>query len=442
MSWFSNVFNNLKVLAVDRLSDGGWFYTLFNSKHSWINHSSDAQKLKLVLINPAILNVILLQCELASLGKFYIEKPDGTFADEDPLLDLLNKPNPFQTGRQMIWDFNFWKMLGVARLYVDREIAQEGNKLYFLSPDCLTFPKIIEELGNKIILSDKAENEIKKAMITYKSSNQKFTFPVKKLINIFDISNGLGNWFSSPSRIDALYKIVSNSDKALDSKNINAEFVSKFLVAGKAAVEDTSSFIMGEPEKQSIRESMRSGENVYPLKTMVDIKRFVENAGVLTELDKSFLGDYYLCGKLFGIPRDVLEAYESSTYENQEKARMSHVTYTIQPGNEELCEALSSHFGYKDKKLVIDYSHLPFMQAGEKDRSETNKNNAEALVKLVDAGADQQQAADYLGIEVEMKNPRNENRQQETNGKGVIKLQTIKEVEQREDGENGEGTNN
>jgi hypothetical protein len=168
---------------------------------------------------------------------------------------------------------------------------------------------------------------------------------------------------------------------------------------------------MGEYDKQSIRESMRSNENVYPTKTMIDVKRFIDNYGVLESLDKAFLADYYLLGKAFGIPRDVLEAYESSTYENQEKARASHISYTVQPKMNDLCNALESYFGYdkEGKEIVIDYSHLPHVQVFEKEKAEARRLNAMAMKDLIDAGGNPEQVAEYLEIEIDMDGERNLN---------------------------------
>ena len=88
---------------------------------------------------------------------------------------------------------------------------------------------------------------------------------------------------------------------------------------------------------------------------MVDIKRFVDDLRVL-ELDKSFLADYYVIGTVYGIPRDVLEAYQSSTFENQEKARAGHVSYTLEPAGEALGAMLEKRWGYDVKGKKITFS--------------------------------------------------------------------------------------
>lgn len=410
-NWFNFLSrrNNIKVSR-----DGNqYFYEEYNSKTNFNTYINETDKINMVLSNPAALFIFTLQCDLASLGKFYVYK-DEEIIEEDPILDLLNRPNPLQTGKQFVWDYMFWNMLGNVNLYVDSKLI-ENNKLYFLKKDLIEYPNDFKK--DRIILSNTTFNKLQDTVLTYKQHENSFKFKYKQLIQLFDLSNGLGDYFESPSRLDALYKIVTNSDLSLNSKNINAEFMSKFFVSGKVDVKDTSQMPMGDSDKQSIRESMRSTENVYPTKTMIDVKRFIDNYGVLKSLDEAFLSDYYLIGKAFGIPRDVLEAYNSSTYENQEKARASHISYTLQPKMNDLCNALENYFGYDKlgKEICIDYSHLPHVQVFEKEKAEARRLNAMALKDLIDSGANPEQAAEYLELELEMTGERNLN----TNSNGT-----------------------
>jgi len=91
---------------------------------------------------------------------------------------------------------------------------------------------------------------------------------------------------------------------------------------------------------------------------------------------------------MYGIPKDVLEAYNSSTYENQEKARGAHVSYCLMPKGNVFFEGLTEYFGYtkENKEIIIDWEHLPFMQVFAKERAETEKVKAETLNTLMDAG--------------------------------------------------------
>jgi hypothetical protein len=375
-----------------------YFYTLLSNAVNWGKKSTEKEKITAVLENPAALFIFLLLPELFSLGVWKLTK-DDKLIKKHPLLDLLRKPNPMQSGDQFLWDYMFKRKLGTANLYIDSKVVSPKNKLYFLDSDVLKFPLWFENNSKRLILSDETIKEMNKKELTYDDKNQSFKFPYEKLVQFFDISNGINGWFNSPSRVDAIYKIIDNSEKALQSKNINVEFSSKFLVSGKVSVEDTSKMPMGQEDKGSIRQSMRSKENVFPIKTQVDINRFIESGQIISELDKSFMNDAFIIGKMLNIPKDVIEMLGDSTYENQEKARASVISYCINPDANDLAQRILDYFDMNEYQLELDYSYLPFVQVFESEKAKANRDKAFAFDKLVRSGADPMEAAILLGME-------------------------------------------
>lgn len=375
-----------------------YFYTLLSNAVNWGKKSTEKEKITAVLENPAALFIFLLLPELFSLGVWKLTKNDKLI-ETHPLIDLLRKPNPMQSGDQFLWDYMFKRKLGTANLYIDSKVVSPKNKLYFLDSDVLKFPVWFEKNSKRLILSDETIKEMNKKELTYDDKNQSFKFPYEKLVQFFDISNGINGWFNSPSRVDAIYKIIDNSEKALQSKNINVEFSSKFLVSGKVSVEDTSKMPMGQEDKGSIRQSMRSKENVFPIKTQVDINRFIESGQIISELDKSFMNDAFIIGKMLNIPKDVIEMLGDSTYENQEKARASVISYCINPDANDLAQRILDYFDMNEYQLELDYSYLPFVQVFESEKAKSNRDKAFAFDKLVRSGADPMEAAILLGME-------------------------------------------
>ena len=145
----------------------------------------------------------------------------------------------------------------------------------------------------------------------------------------------------------------------------------------------------------------------FPLKTLVEIKRFVENLGNL-QLDQAYQADYFIIGSMYGIPRDVLEtALTSSTFENQEKARMAHVSYTLQPKGNDFMDSLENYFGYDvaKKNIVIEWEHLPFMQVFEKEKADQQKVKIESLILLLDKGVPIEEVNEYLKTNFTIKEP-------------------------------------
>lgn len=384
MSWLKDKLRNWLTLDEFLLNEASLnSINLHGATPMFNNYSDDIKKLNVVLSNPALLKVVSLQCDLFSLGKIYVYK-NGKEIENDPFIEMIKKPNPYQRGSQFLWDFMFWNMIGNDYIYIDSKIVSSNNKMYILEHNKMDFPNEMKKRSDKLILSN-TEKE-KDFAITYKY-NDGTTTPLlwSRIIHIPDLTNGTGNWYKGNSRIDALYKIISNSEVSLDAKNINIRYSEKFMVAGQSDPNNITEIPMSEPEKQDIESKMNSSKNVHAVKSMIDIKRFVDDIGAL-KLDESYLADYFLIGSMYGIPKDVLEAHNSSTFENQEKARGAQVSYCLQPKGNILCESFKEFFGYTDKDIVIDWEHLPFMQAFAKERAETERAKSFTLLNLQKAG--------------------------------------------------------
>lgn len=352
--------------------------------------------------NPALCKVISLNCDLFSLGEFKVSK-DGEDID-DVILDKLNRPNPFQTGRQWKWDFMFFNMLGCSYMLSGSKHIDNDPYLYWLNNARLTFPnKLISEL-DKHIMSDESFKRLTDNTIEYRYNDGTVKkYKLSELLVFPDMTNSLGNWYDSSSRLESLYKIVQNSEGALDAKNVNLFFSRKFLVAGKQSPEDIYEQPLTNEEKKSIEGSTLSRKTVTAVKSMVDIKRYVDDMAKL-KLDESYASDLMLIGNMFNIPKDVMDILaKGSTYENQEKAIGRHVGYSIQPKGDDLANGLENYFGYdaRDMDIYMSWDHLPFMQVFEKERAEVNKTKSETLKNLLSLGIEKQSALDYLELDIE-----------------------------------------
>lgn len=359
----------------------------------------------MVLSNPAMLKVIALQCDLFSMGYVCVKDKEGKEIENDPFLTLLKNPNPFQGSSQFLWDFMFWNMLGNDYCYVDSKIVDRtGNKMYFLDPSKMEWPADAQQNADKLLFSDQTLKDMAKKSITYRySDGSSIQVLMDRLITVADLTNGVGNWAKGPSRIDSLYKVISNSEHSLDAKNINIRYTGKFLVSSENST-DMGKLGLGKEEAKDIREKIDSlDERVWPVKTKVQIRRFVDDLGN-EQFDKAYLGDYFIIGSMYGIPRDVLEAYASSTYENQEKARAAHINYCLDPKGNQFMNAFEKHFGYdkEGKNIEITWNHLPFMHVFEKERAEVAKVKVETLNSLLKLGVSIEEANEFLGTEFEI----------------------------------------
>lgn len=376
------------IYKAERLRSGEWYYELFSGNKTNTSILTEKQRLDAVLCNPAALKVFKLQCDMFSLAKIEAYSESGKVKKNDPLVNLLQRPNLYQSQRQYLWDYMFWTMLGTSYMYSNSKSISDNTKLYWLDPTRFVWTDEILNAMDRNLLSKQTYNDNLKMTIEYCNLDGSHTkYQLKDIVAFFDLSNGVGNWFRGNSSVDALYKVISNSEKGLDAKGVNLEFSGKYFVSGTHKEDDIYGTPMGDDEKTSIEDSLRGRKNVHATKSMIDLKRFVDDIAKL-KLDEGYYADYFIIGGMYGIPRDVLEAnLQSSTYENQEKARASYVDYCLKPKGEDLMMGLSNHFGYDSRKIKhsISWSHLGFMQVVEKERASlktTQLNNLKVAQEM------------------------------------------------------------
>lgn len=354
---------------------------------SFNNYAATKEKLEIILKNFALMKVFSLQCDLFSMAKFYVvDVKSGKYINDDPFLKFIKQPNPFQTQADWTWSFMFNHMMGNGNVWgTSRVIENPLLRLYVLDnwkieiDDTLTdFDKLLESNSEVKRLLDKT--------ITYHyNDGTTKDLRIGDVMSVKDLNVG-DNWFGWASRIDALFKIVSNIEEALNSENINIRYAGKFIVSGKAEFEDTTRTPMLKSEKEDIEDKATSSKPVHAMKSAIDIKRFVDsikNIG-LTEIESV---QFSRVGNVFGVPEEILKAFaeKGSTFENQEKAKGGYVDYVLEPKGEKLCTELNNYFGYNDKgkKIIMSWDHLAFMQVFEKEKSEIQDKKALTMERLL-----------------------------------------------------------
>lgn len=378
--------------------------TLWNVSPQFNNIVDEQAKLTAVLTNPAVLKVFTLQCDLFSLGRVKVLSKGSKEQPNDPALALLTNPNPMQSGNQLLWDYMFNLMLGTSHCYLDSNTAENpSNKLYILQTSKLEFPQELVKRKDKLIFSKAAENEIMRMQVKYKyEDGTTIEIPISKLISMTDLSNGNGNWFAGNSRLDALWKIISNVEATIEADNINTRFTGKFMVAGTQDPNNVTQVPLTDDEKLSIEQKMNGSRSVHAVKSMIDVKRFVDNLRNL-ELGKQYAEKYYVIASMFGIPKDVAEAYldKGATFENQEKAVGRHISYTLQPKGNDFMARLAARWGYPEqgKAITISWDHLPFMQVFEKEKAALQQTKIGTMTAMLRAGIDLAEINKFLGTD-------------------------------------------
>lgn len=300
-------------------------------------------------------------------------------------------------------------MIGVSYIMHESGIYQRAKKptLQLLKPHRIEYPLDFENKINRPIFSDKTYKEILDTEILYWLEDGEY---LKIKYGSLDVVSDLGTPLSKTcfdGRIDALIKPLFNNEAAMDALNINTRYSGKFLVT--STQNSDSSLPLSHEEKESIEVKLDRSRKLHAVRAPIDIKRFVENAGN-QKLPEAWLHTYFQIGTMYGIPRDVLEAFESGTYENQEKARGAHVSYTLQPKGDTLASKLTTRYlnGTKDK-LVMSWDDQPFMQFLEKDRADTLHRKAETVRILQECGVTDASINEHIDLNLQYGRPQKTN---------------------------------
>lgn len=344
-------------LSVSRDSGGNWLYTMFSSRGNQHKFLSDDQKLRMILASPACMTIFSLQADMFSLGKV------NSKTTPEYLKTLRKAPNYKSGWTQFYWDYMFWQMQGTAYLYKagGGRRLDDNNSVEWLNPAKLFWePRIVTKMMD-FILSKATYKDVTSQSVRYTQSNGQVKYiPLNEITPIHDLSSNMNdNYYQGISRVDALYKIICNSEEIIDADNINIRFSKKWMVSGKQDPNNVQELPMGSEEKEDIESKVEFGKNVQANKSQIDIKRFSETLKA-QGYDDNFAAKLYMIGKMYNIPRDIIEAYSSSsrgaTYENQEKAMVRHIEHSLKPKGEELMDALE---GILDiEPIEMSWSHL------------------------------------------------------------------------------------
>jgi HK97 family phage portal protein len=351
---------------VERDASGSYWYQItdfFNGTKK-NKFKSEKARINAVLLNPAALRVSTLLADITSQGKVESYVNDQ-LKDNNWLYTLSNRPNEWQTWTDFLYDYQFFRFLGNAYLYVS------GDVMYFLNPIGLNFTDSQIKSFQNLSLSKYGANtqkNTKKGTFEYTQQNGvTLKLDFANLYVISDISNNIsGNWLVGNSKLDALYNVVLNSELSVTSKGKNLEYTQKFFATGQHNPSDIVSTPMSDNEKESIERAFNSNRQIHATKSKVDFNHLVSDMNKL-KLNEAYTHDLLVIADMYGVPKELIGVLQNgSTYENQEKATGRLIDYTIRPACQQLTDTLEIIFNQED--LRTSFKHLPFNAVFEAEK--------------------------------------------------------------------------
>ena len=398
-SWFGSNRNN--ILSVERDRSGNFFYSLFDGKSNVKKHKT-IQAYNQTYALHRVIDVIKDTGKLANINLY----ENGKLKTTNYLYQVKPKPNPYQTWTDFIEEFVFWYSLGNVYFWKPATTFAENQNYYFL--DYSKFDeetiKKFKKFGKK--LSNQNSNEFVKEfgnhIIKYKySENETQNIPLKEVV-IIPSGINTDSWYLENNKIEAIQKLISNSEDTLDSKNINIHFSKKYVAYQGVNKDDLAQQItgLGKQERENIKSKVMSKDPLHVSgSNNLEVKRFIDNLKNLG-FDESFLNDYLLIGMFFNVPLEVLGDFLrgkglSSQGDAKEKAMIQFVDMCLMPILQKLTDVLELNLN-DNQEVKAEFTHLWFMKVAIKQQAEQRKSDLEALKIAAELGLEPSKVQEQL----------------------------------------------
>lgn len=373
MSWFNRLFTkNIAGSNVIVLSANGNPYVYDNVKVMYDNC-------------PYIRAIVDYKAACLSNGKFRMFKVVKNGEDEElfdtQILNLLNNPNPFQSGQDL-----FAQTLLYDLLYSKSYIRQVKG--------------ISSDFAKAKALWSLPPNQVK---IVYKTNVDIYSqFEYDAIIDHFEFSNNA-----------ALNKLYSN--ELLYSSDYNLGFVNEISdfrtlqqsVANLMAIQESRGVIIhnrGAIGMLSQASGNKDAAGIYYMKpkekdaVLNDYKKLYglqagQSSVIIPDipmtwqsmilnikdlqLDESALTEFNICCDLLGVPRSIFD--DKTAFNNQIEVKKKLYNDSVIPYAEKKTNQLNKKFNLKGEYFTYDFSHLPFMQEDEKTKADTEKAKVDKL---------------------------------------------------------------
>ena len=359
---------------IERSRDGSVWTTLL-SGDDFLNNSN---YLKTSLENPVLNAIVSLRAKMYSQMQISHIDASGKEVKNSDVLKLLKQPNYFQSQEdflfQQMW---FLSVAGNNYVYQIRPLSTDLPKaMYNLIPSEIDFNKVNKV--DKFIFRKEQIKALSERNLKYTLDGKTYDIKLSEIIPLYDLANALttDSWFTAPSRVKAIEKVLQNIDVNLRSKHKNLQMSSKYVGVNKS----TGMEAQIQKADQKEIERVLNTKDVLTTNASVEYKHLVSDMKKLF-LDEQFADDANKCLLAFEMNKNVLNYFaKDSTFENQNQGIINWIQNSIQGSADNTMNSLSSTFGLLEKgeKLVASFNHLPVMQTliNDKIKSLTEFQNA------------------------------------------------------------------
>jgi len=363
-------------------------YLVGQSSPEWLN---DKQLLDWYSLVPQVKTVINRKASMASNMKIRLVRGEGEDAeqiDTHPVLNLLQTPNVLQSQKEfIIQNWVFFEIFGESfTLMNGGEFITTPSSLFNLPNDLLEMKltgklyKQIEESG--IIDGYKLE-------VNGKSED----YTAEEIIHFANYGGSDG--IKGQSVLKTLQFPVTNTFKSYEARNVLIAKRGAIGILSNSSGDETGSIPLKPKEKEELQEKF---DSKYGLKE--DQSQVIVTNGSLKWQAMNFdveelalhleeTQNFRILVDAFGLNMNIFSDEKGATFENQKEGQRSAYESTIIPQAESWLEKLSKAILTEQDiksglRLWPDFTHLPCLQANQKEKAEADDKKASAFKKTVE----------------------------------------------------------
>lgn len=332
--------------------------------------------------------------------------------DNDPLIDLLNEPNEFQTSEEFrkCWEY-YLKSHGYVYIYpasssegFENQLKNNSlvkSKLYILDPDYIVFTHT--NLYNSFLSLFGKDNPIKFDYRPLGLVNIKFT----DIIPYYDVRQNSERPYLGVSRLLALSQQIQNYFIAIQGKEHLLKSVGGQLIVldGKTddfaldvSVPDKFDDCLDEngnaklvTHKENLENQLNKtglGSNYKSISFMnLPLKKINLSDGLdKIKFDAYALEDARAIYNKFNIPQEFQNlTNNTSKFDNKTLALMGFIQNSTEPTGNQLPMKLAKFYNHPNT-VTLNFSHLPVFQENEETRVDVNTKVVDYYLRLFEAG--------------------------------------------------------
>lgn len=362
------------------------FFTLLGGWAGFHNESA----FHYYIHNPILRFAINKRAEYISQANFYVK---GDRGKEDPVLDLINSPNPLQSKSDYLFQLAVFTMLhGDSFMYPlagDSFIKDPERSMLFNLPGNY----VLNRNDYQVSISDFLESEDYQEEIKYQYTNgeDQIKFRHSEVMPVYDTANGVGLKLNRGlSKIDSLKKVLDNVNTALEGKNVVLDSPGGVGIISSSREMDGKSLPLTPDEKDNLQNKINNygiskGKHKF-LFTSANVNFQPFNISIDNfNFDEGIVNDAIWVMSAYNIPPEIA-GHKNSTYENKEKAMLS-VYQDCQSFVDNIAQKIGNWYGVE---IEASFDHIPVVaesiQSSNKDKLNMFRDFSYSLNQLKSAG--------------------------------------------------------